>query len=168
MTTIAVPRVKPRTLLRLGRVSNLPTVWTNVIAGAVIANPDASAGSVAAIALAMTALYVGGMYLNDYFDRDIDARERPGRPIAAGDVSATAVASSGFCMLLFGLGLLAPFGLPAISIGLGLAGSVVLYDVWHKGNAFGPVIMSACRALVYVATGAAVAGGVSASLAGWR
>ncbi len=28
------------TLLRLGRVSNLPTVWTNVLAGAVLAGGD--------------------------------------------------------------------------------------------------------------------------------
>ena len=40
------------------------------------------------VLLAMSLFYVGGMYLNDYFDRAIDARERPERPIPAGDISA--------------------------------------------------------------------------------
>ena len=39
----------------------------------------------------MTAFYVGGMYLNDYFDRAIDARDRPGRPIDAGEIRAGSV-----------------------------------------------------------------------------
>ncbi len=43
-------------------------------------------------------------------------------------------------------------------LGLALAGSIVLYDAWHKGNVFAPVIMGLCRALVYLVTGAAVSG----------
>ena len=54
----------------------------------------------------MTAFYVGGMYLNDFFDRDIDARERPGRPIHAGDISAGAVSAIGFALLAVGAALL--------------------------------------------------------------
>ena len=100
MNVVAMQAPNAQTLLRLGRVSNLPTVWTNVMAGATIANTAANIIDVALIALAMTAFYVGGMYLNDFFDRDIDARERPGRPIHAGDISAGAVSAIGFiCQL---------------------------------------------------------------------
>ena len=43
----------------------------------------------------------------------------------------------------------------------------MLYDVWHKGNALSPLVMGSCRALVYIATGAAVAGSIShATMAG--
>ena len=56
------------TLLRLGRISNVPTVWTNVLAGSVIAGGEARADRIALIMIAMTAFYVGGMYLNDFFD----------------------------------------------------------------------------------------------------
>ena len=83
MNTAVVRAPGAQTLLRLGRVSNLPTVWTNVIAGATIANTAATVADIATVGLAMTAFYVGGMYLNDFFDREIDARERPGRPIHA-------------------------------------------------------------------------------------
>jgi 4-hydroxybenzoate polyprenyltransferase len=145
-------------------VSNLPTVWTNVIAGATIANAAATIADVAVVGLVMTAFYVGGMYLNDFFDREIDARERPGRPIPAGDISAGAVLAIGFALLAIGVALLAPFGPLTAIWGLALAAAIVLYDAWHKGNIFAPVIMGLCRALVYLATGAAVSGEIRSTL----
>jgi UbiA prenyltransferase family len=164
MNVVAVRAPSAQTLLRLGRVSNLPTVWTNVIAGATIANAAAPLLDVAMVGLAMTAFYVGGMYLNDFFDRDIDARERPGRPIHAGDISASAVSAIGFALLAVGTALLARFGLLTVIWGLTLAAAIVLYDAWHKGNVFAPVIMGLCRALVYLATGAAVSGELRVAL----
>src|SRR5580704_4567103 len=99
MTTGAVERTSPATLLRLGRISNLPTVWTNVLAGAVLSGGEWRSWRLGVVLLAMSLFYVGGMYLNDYFDRAIDARERPERPIPAGAVSAGAVATIGFCLI---------------------------------------------------------------------
>ena len=72
-----------QTLLKLGRVSNLPTVWTNVLAGTVLAAGTTQGWRTGLVVLAMSLFYIGGMYLNDYFDRAIDARERPQRPIPA-------------------------------------------------------------------------------------
>jgi 4-hydroxybenzoate polyprenyltransferase len=145
-------------------VSNLPTVWTNVIAGATIANSTAKPANVVMIGLAMTAFYVSGMYLNDFFDREIDARERPGRPICAGDISAGTVSTIGFALLAVGAVLLAPFGFRALIWGIALAAAIVLYDTWHKENGLAPVIMGLCRALVYLATGAAVGGEIRPAL----
>ena len=79
MNVLAAQAPVLRTLLRLGRVSNLPTVWTNVLAASVLAGGDLQPGKIVLVVRAMTTFYVGGMYLNDYFDRCIDARERPGR-----------------------------------------------------------------------------------------
>jgi UbiA prenyltransferase family len=164
MSVVAARPPTLRALLRLGRISNAPTVWTNVLAASVLAGGDLQ-GNVALIALAMTAFYVGGMYLNDYFDRDVDARERPGRPIDAGEISASAVAIIAFALLGLGLCLLFPFGLGAALSGGLLTAAIVLYDFWHKGNVFSPVIMGLCRALVYIGTGVAVSGVVSEALA---
>src|ERR1700680_4378343 len=108
----------PATLLKLGRVSNLPTVWTNALAGTVLAGGAADDRRVALVALAMSLLYVGGMYLNDYFDRDIDARERPTRPIPSGDISASVVAIIGFALLAVGVAFLALTGTAAVIVGL--------------------------------------------------
>jgi 4-hydroxybenzoate polyprenyltransferase len=161
MSVAAAPGFARSALLPLGRISNLPTVWTNVIAGAVIAGGARRAGDIVLIALAMSAFYVGGMYLNDFFDRAIDARERPTRPIVAGEIAAGTVAAIGFGLLGLGIVLMIPFGLAAMLWGIALVAAIVLYDVWHKGNALGPTIMGLCRALVYFGAGAAIMGQAS-------
>jgi 4-hydroxybenzoate polyprenyltransferase len=158
--TIAVFEPVPLTLLRLGRVSNLPTVWTNVLAGAVLAGADWHDWRLAPALIAMSLLYVGGMYLNDYFDRTIDARERPQRPIPSGAIRAGAVAAAGFGLLGAGTAMAAMMGFAAAAVALLLAAAIVAYDRWHKGNPFAPLLMGACRALVYCAAAAALTQGI--------
>jgi 4-hydroxybenzoate polyprenyltransferase len=147
MTSTGTPTRE--TLLKLGRVSNLPTVWTDVLAGTVLPTGAVQGWRTGIVLLAMSLLYVGGMYLNDYFDRDIDARERPRRPIPAGDVSAVAVCAFGFGMLGLGVALIAAMGVAAALTSAALALAIVLYDAFHKANPLAPVIMGLCRALVY-------------------
>jgi 4-hydroxybenzoate polyprenyltransferase len=135
-----------------------------VLAGSVIAGGDRHPDRIALIMTAMTAFYVGGMYLNDFFDREIDARDRPGRPVHAGEIRAGTVSSIGFGLLATGIALMIPFGLAATIWGVLLAGAIVLYDVWHKGNVLSPLVMGICRALVYIGTGAALAGNTSTAM----
>jgi len=158
---MAAATVSPVTLLRLGRVSNLPTVWTNVLAATVLAGGAWQSGRTALVLIAMSLFYVGGMYLNDYYDRTIDARERPERPIPAGDIAANTVAAAGFAMLCGGIALLAATGLLAAVMGLILAALIVAYNLFHKGVALSPVTMGLCRAFVYFGAAAAVSGEVS-------
>jgi hypothetical protein len=147
--------------LRLGRVSNLPTVWTNVLAALALSS---ALSGVTALVLAgsMSLYYLGGMYLNDAFDRHIDARERPQRPIPSGQVSAATVFGLGFAWLLIGFVLLlaARQGsaslAPTVLSGLALALCIVGYDVYHKQNPLSPVLMGLCRVLVYVTSAFAV------------
>lgn len=147
VTSTTAPSLE--TLLKLGRVSNLPTVWTNVLAATVLASGTVQGWRTGLVVLAMSLFYIGGMYLNDYFDRAIDARERPQRPIPAGDISAGMVRAFGFGMLGLGVVLLAATGVAAALTGVFLALAIVLYDAFHKGNPVAPVIMGLCRVLVY-------------------
>jgi 4-hydroxybenzoate polyprenyltransferase len=161
MTVLAPAAALPAVLLRLGRVSNLPTVWTNVLAAVVLSSGDWRGRHLGLLLMSMSLCYVGGMYLNDYFDRAIDARERPDRPIPSGAISAHAVAAVGFVLLGCGFVLVAMTGVGAADVSIALlAAAIVAYDLHHKGNPFGPAIMGACRALVYV-TAAALAGSIS-------
>lgn len=158
-----------RTYLALGRVSNLPTVWTNVLAGTVLAGAAFSPRTLLLLGGSLSLFYVGGMFLNDAFDRQVDARERPERPIPAGEISARRVFILGSAMLGVGLLLLlAPSSpearAPTLLTGLALAAVITAYDAWHKANPLSPVLMGMARALVYLAAGAAVAGKISASL----
>jgi 4-hydroxybenzoate polyprenyltransferase len=151
--------------LRLGRVSNLPTVWSNTLTGIVLAGGALGSPATVPLLLALSLFYVGGMYLNDAFDARIDAIERPERPIPSGAVSQRAVFAAGFAMLAGGVLLLLWMGYgraggtgpwPALA-GLALAGAIVLYDWYHKDNPLSPALMGLCRVLVYLAAGVAVA-----------
>jgi 4-hydroxybenzoate polyprenyltransferase len=161
MTTVARAPQMVATLLRLGRVSNLPTVWTNVLAGAVLSGGDWRNWRLGLMLVAMSSFYVGGMYLNDYFDRAIDGLERPERPIPSGQIAAGAVAAIGFCLIGAGAVATAAMGPAAAAMAALLAISIVAYDLHHKANPFAPVVMGACRALVYGATATALSGGVT-------
>jgi 4-hydroxybenzoate polyprenyltransferase len=161
MTTAAREPVLATTLLRLGRVSNLPTVWTNVLAGAVLSGGDWRSWRLGLMLVAMSLFYVGGMYLNDYFDRTIDGRERPERPIPSGYISARTVAAIGFSLIGAGAVATAAMGPAAAAMAALLAISIVAYDLHHKANPFAPVVMGVCRALVYGATATALSGGAS-------
>lgn len=141
--------------LRLARISNLPTVWSNVLAASALAGGLAVPGLLV-VMLAASLLYTAGMFLNDAFDERIDARERPGRPLPSRAVTPSSVWIAGSAMLLAGVLLLSGFGATAGIAGAALAASVIVYDAWHKGNPVAPFVMGLCRALVYVATAAAV------------
>jgi hypothetical protein len=160
MRVAATKSFTTETLLKLGRVSNLPTVWTDVLASTVLAAGAVQGWRTGVVVLAMSLFYVGGMYLNDYFDRAIDARERPRRPIPAGEVSAVVVCTLGFGMLGLGIMLLAAISVAAGVAGALLAAVIVIYDVFHKGNPGAPVIMGLCRALLYCGAAVAASGSV--------
>lgn len=151
--------------LRLGRVSNLPTVWTNVLAGAVLSGAVLSTIDVLVLMLSLSLFYVAGMYLNDAFDAAHDAVNRPTRPIPAGVVSKATVMGAGAAMMAVALALLVGLavsggglGLPGVAGGVALIAAIVAYDAWHKGNPASPVIMGLCRLLVYVTVAAALVG----------
>jgi 4-hydroxybenzoate polyprenyltransferase len=172
MGSSAIPGVTWPVALRLGRVSNLPTVWTNVLAGAVLSGAPLALGRVLALMLGLSFFYVAGMYLNNAFDAGYDRQHRPARRIPSGAVAASAMFGAGAVLLGIGLVLLlvlcfAP-GVatvcPVFAGGLALTATILVYDAWHKGNPIGPVLMGLCRALVYVTAAAAVAGALPRDL----
>src|SRR6185503_954364 len=153
--------MKLRTLLDLARISNLPTVWSNVLAGAMLGSKAAGVLPVVVAGLSGSLLYSGGMLLNDAFDAEIDARERPERPIPSGRIGRTTVLGLGFGMLALSLGVLAVFASSASAMaGVAVALFVIVYDRWHKGIAWSPVVMGCCRAGLYAMGALAVSSGL--------
>jgi hypothetical protein len=147
----------PKTLLELGRVSNLPTVASNVLGAAALTGAPLARLPVAITLLSGGLFYVGGMLLNDAFDAQIDARERPERPIPSGRATRGNVFALGFGLLGAGLALLvllvtlghAVGGFRLAAAGTGTAAAVVLYDRFHKGFSWSPLLMGLCRAGLY-------------------
>jgi 4-hydroxybenzoate polyprenyltransferase len=158
--------VNLRTLLTLGRTSNLPTVWSNMLSGAVLSGAVFGGSSLVLLLLCGSAFYEGGMFLNDAFDADLDSRERPTRPIPSGQVAKSTVFFLGFALLGAGLVLLgaAPLlrlarpGFMATLAGVGTCAAVLVYNRWHKGHAWSPIVMGACRAGLYATAALAVSG----------
>ena len=151
--------------LQLARVSNTPTVVSNSVAGAVLASAAPDAGAVTVVAGAMALFYTAGMILNDLLDYDVDLRQRPERPLPSGAVSRPAALTAVIAMFVAGEALLLLEGTEPFLAGLGLIALIVLYDAWHKGNPLSPVLMGACRAMVYFVAAFAVAGGVPTEVA---
>lgn len=160
-------RSRPRAWLALARVSNLPTIWTNVLAGAALAADAIAPATVIGLAAAVSGLYAGGMFLNDAFDRDVDAAQRRDRPIPAGEAGVGEVFAIGFALLGLGVaGAGLAGGARAAAWAAALAACIVYYDWRHKKDPIGPIVMGVCRGLVYV-TAAAAVGVVTAGVVAW-
>jgi hypothetical protein len=149
-----------RVLLILGRVSNLPTVWSNCLAGWILGG-GGSFWRFLQLCFGTTCLYVGGMFLNDAFDAEFDRANRKERPIPSGAISSEKVWLWGSCWLSIGTLSLMSLGRVTPVLTLCLAGSIVLYDAVHKAVTFSPVLMAACRFFLYAVAASSAAKGIT-------
>jgi hypothetical protein len=131
-------------LMRLVRLPAVLTVPGDVLLGAAWGGEDERPLTVARAALGSSLLYLGGMALNDWADRERDARERPRRPIPAGEVSPAAALWS--AVALTG-GAIAVVGGAGGRRAVALAATVWLYDLKAKDTPAGPWVMALARAL---------------------
>jgi 4-hydroxybenzoate polyprenyltransferase len=138
--------------LRLVRLPNLFTAVSNVVGGHVISSggtPDL--GTLGIACIGSTALYAGGVALNDFADRGTDRIERPERPIPSGSISPGAAGATAALLLLFGG--LSGFGIsPAAgAISMALCGAVLGYNLLLKRRAWtAPLGMGLCRGMNWV------------------
>ena len=146
----------------LGRISNLPTVWSNCLAGWWLGGGGNSA-KLPFVFSGVTLLYLGGMVLNDAFDIEFDRQHRKERPMPSGGISLRAVWRWGFVWLTAGLILLFFSGMTPGLLGVVLAVCIVFYDAIHKLITVSPVLVGICRFFVYVIAAATGIQGVT----GW-
>jgi 4-hydroxybenzoate polyprenyltransferase len=144
--------------LRLFRLPNVFTAVADVLMGfLVVQGSFQPAGALFCAIGASCLLYTAGIVLNDVYDIEVDRRERPHRPLPAGEISVNWARWLGFELLLVGVALgwlagFADFGLIAIpwrsgAVATLLAVCIVGYDAGWKRTAAGPPLMGACRAL---------------------
>ncbi len=136
------------TWCRLLRLPNLFTVPGDPLAGFMLATGGVLDWRVAGAMATSLLLYSAGLLLNDYFDRDIDARERPERPIPSGAVKAGTVLAVGLMLPIAGVGVAFAVGhAGAGAVAMALALAVFVYDAGLKRIGWlGPLIMGSCRA----------------------
>jgi 4-hydroxybenzoate polyprenyltransferase len=151
---------RARAYLELVRLPNLFTAVGDIMAGYLIVSRgvDISWRHLATLMVASVCLYAAGVVLNDYFDRDVDAVERPERPIPSGRIQERDALKLGLLLLAVGCALAASTGVLSLVVSVLLAGCIVLYDARGKRIEYvGSVSMGCCRFLNVVlgASGAA-------------
>ncbi|NBR85728.1 MAG: hypothetical protein EB141_14245 [Verrucomicrobia bacterium] len=154
-----------RTFLVLGRVSNVPTVWTNCLAGWLLAG-GGEWSRFAWLCAGATLVYIGGMFLNDAFDAEFDTQYRRERPIPSGAISREAVWRWSVVLLAGGTGMLGWLGREPAILAVQLLVCVVLYDAFHKSLDWSPVLMASCRFFLLLTAASAGVRGVD-GLAIW-
>jgi 4-hydroxybenzoate polyprenyltransferase len=160
---------KFRALLATGRVANIPTVCSNVLAGFWLAGllapahsstplgEDPGIATLLSLMLVCSAIYVAGCMLGDAVDVNFDRRHRPGRPIPSGILSAGTVKSAALFLFLLAItGLVfshyrwaGGIQLHVVTLAALLILLVMSYAFFHKKNkAAALLMMASCRFLL--------------------
>ncbi|MFI6804928.1 SCO3242 family prenyltransferase [Streptomyces luteogriseus] len=147
-------------LLRLPALFSVPG---DVLAGAAATSVPPNSRTLLAIASSLC-LYEAGMALNDWADRDVDAVERPHRPLPSGRIRPAAALTAACALTGAGLALAAGAGRPAIAVAAPLAATVWAYDLGLKHTPAGPVAMGAARGLDLLLGAAATSGSIRPAL----
>lgn len=155
MTTAAA---RTRACIELTRPGNAVAAGLLTFTGAFVAGgvSDALWPVVAAVGATITATG-GGNAINDYFDREIDAINRPDRPIPRGDITARGALA--FSLALFGIAIAAALTLPAVAVGIAVFNflALVAYTELFKGlPGVGNVLVGYLTGSTFLFGGAAV------------
>jgi 4-hydroxybenzoate polyprenyltransferase len=133
--------------VRLLRPPNLVTAAADILAGYAATGLAVSSG-LAFLVIGSMALYAGGVILNDFFDRSLDALERPERPIPSGRVHPANAAILGFILIAAGIGISWNCSVLGGVIATAIACCVVFYNAVAKHyKVIGPIFMGTCRGL---------------------
>jgi 4-hydroxybenzoate polyprenyltransferase len=136
-----------RAHLELMRPANMVTAIADVLAGFAVAGLI-GAEKLPWLLVGGLALYGGGITMNDFFDRRLDAVERPERPIPSGRATARSACFLGVGLLLLGIACAFYASPTGGVIAAALAAVAVTYDAGGKHIPFaGPLLMGSCRGL---------------------
>jgi 4-hydroxybenzoate polyprenyltransferase len=133
----------------LGRISNLPTVWSNCLAGCWLGGWNGPL-NVLLLCLGASLLYIGGMFLNDVYDVGFDAEFRRDRPIISGALSRGAATIGAVVLFVVGVSLISMINIRSGLLAVGLTILIVVYDWTHKRTRTAPLLMAICRFLLYL------------------
>lgn len=138
--------------LRLMRPANVVTAIADVLAGMAIAgyfiDQNIQFLPVILLCISTIGLYSGGIILNDVFDAELDAKERPERPIPSGIVSKKAATIFGGVFFFIGIFTAGLYSSNAQYLAVAIMVCCLVYDKFLKHSPiFGPINMGLCRGL---------------------
>ena len=152
------PGDRARGLFELARPGNAVAAGVLTFTGAFVAGGAlAEPGAVVAAVLATVLATAAGNAINDYFDRDIDSINRPGRPIPRGAV--TPRETKLYAGILFAGAVGAALLLPLLAIAIAVINliALLLYTELFKGTpGVGNVVVAYLTGSTFLFGGAAV------------
>lgn len=136
------------------RPANVVTSVADVLAGIAISGyfllyqTELQLLPIILLCIATIGLYSGGIILNDVFDAELDAKERPERPIPSGLISKQAATIFGGICFFIGIFSAGLYSTEAQYLAVAIMVSCLIYDKFLKHSTiFGPVNMGLCRGL---------------------
>lgn len=141
--------------LQMMRPANILTAWADILLG------YAASGAAMGVAtdglsqsllplgwllLSTSGLYGGGVVFNDVFDAELDAEERPERPLPSGRASKQEAIALGTVLLAVGVVAAAQVSWLSAALAVFIAVAALGYDAIAKHNSLlGPLTMGLCR-----------------------
>jgi 4-hydroxybenzoate polyprenyltransferase len=157
---------KLRQYLLLVRLPNVFTTPSNILVGYLATTPPAEANGfhLAALMVSSGLLYIAGIVLNDYFDVEVDRRERPSRPLPSGSISKERAISIALIALAAANAIALAVSPASLAVSAALTAAIIAYDYRLKRSPAGPFAMGSTRFLNVIlgaspALSAAVASG---------
>jgi 4-hydroxybenzoate polyprenyltransferase len=150
-----------RKYLLLVRLPNTFTAPSNILTGyfAVVPPLHANVSVLAVLMVSSALLYVSGIVFNDFFDIEIDRKERPFRPLPSNDITKQkALIIAAASMIIANL-LASAASTDSLIVAIILSAMVIGYDYRLKQTMAGPVTMGSARFLnIFLGSSPALAG----------
>lgn len=112
------------------------------------ADGSSIAGHLAFVIPAGICLYLAGNFLNDWSDREWDAKHRPERALPRGLFKPGFYLTTAIFLSLLGLGLAAVASMKSLPVAAAIMAFVLIYTAVHKRSAWSVIPMGLCRALL--------------------
>lgn len=139
-----------RQFLLLVRLPNIFTTPTNILTGyfaVSLSSWNIDALQLSCLIFSSALLYVAGIVFNDYFDIEIDLRERPHRPLPSKSITTKKALLIGIISLLSANLLAFLAGVSSFVVCIVLSAIIIGYDYRLKNTLIGPIVMGSTRSL---------------------
>ncbi|MGC1932866.1 MAG: UbiA family prenyltransferase [Candidatus Nitrosopolaris sp.] len=150
-----------RQYLLLIRLPNAFTAPSNILTGyfAVVLPSYANVPNLSILMLSSALLYISGIVFNDYFDIEIDRKERPFRPLVAGIITKKKALAIAVAAMVTANFLAFTVSIASLIVAIILSATIIGYDYRLKQTMAGPVTMGSARFLnIFLGASPALAG----------
>ena len=131
------------------RIPNLFTVPSNILAGyfSVAQSLPPNLSDLSLLVASSVLFYISGIIFNDYFDIEVDRKERPFRPLPSKKVSKRAAFVAATISMVAANGLAFTVSTLSFTVAIILSVIILSYDYRLKQTIVGPVVMGSARTL---------------------